>query len=65
MKIGGLDRYASLETALHGAGFKVDEVEKQGKRTVITVSKCGQHDKTPVFPALNAAPTAIPPKNRR
>jgi hypothetical protein len=39
MRIIGLDRYAPLETALEGAGFKVEEVEKQGKKTVITVSR--------------------------
>jgi hypothetical protein len=48
--MGSLDRYAPLETALNEAGFKVDEVEKQGKKTVITVTQCGQADENPDFP---------------
>jgi hypothetical protein len=48
MRIIGLDRYAPLETALKGVGFKVDEVEKQGKRTVITVIPRRAGGKRPV-----------------
>jgi hypothetical protein len=33
------DRYEPLETALNEAGFEVDEVQKQGKKTVITVTR--------------------------
>jgi hypothetical protein len=39
MGIGNLDLYAPMETALNGVGFKVDKIEKQGKKTVITVSR--------------------------
>jgi hypothetical protein len=56
MGIISFDRYAPLETALKRMGFKMDEVEKQGKRTVITVSRCGQSDNPPVFPALKLVP---------
>jgi hypothetical protein len=59
MEKGSLDRYEPLKTALTEAGFKVDEVEKQGKRTVITVSRCGQGAKNPLFPVLNATPIAV------
>jgi hypothetical protein len=52
MEMDGLDRYAPLETALNEAGFKVDEVEKQGEKTVITVS--------PVSPIPKAVPTTSP-----
>jgi hypothetical protein len=51
-----LDRYAPLEAALNEAGFKVDEVEKQGKKTIITVIR---HRQTPAFPALKPIPTAV------
>jgi hypothetical protein len=36
------DHYTSLEKALEKAGFGVQEVEKYGKRTVITVFRDGQ-----------------------
>jgi hypothetical protein len=62
MRISGLDRYVPLETALKEVGFKVNEVEKQGKRTVITVFRYRQDDKAPVFPVLKAVPTAVPPE---
>ena len=39
MKIGCLDRYKPILTALKKAGFKVDEVVEQDKKTVITVSE--------------------------
>jgi hypothetical protein len=64
MENGSLDRYVPLETALKGVGLKVDAVENRGKRTVITVSRCGQSAKNPVFPAINATPTEIPPEER-
>jgi hypothetical protein len=51
MEKGGLDRYAPLETALNEAGFTVEDLEKQGKRTVITVSREGKSGKKPGFPA--------------
>jgi hypothetical protein len=57
MEICDSDRYAPLETALNGVGFKVEEVEKQGKKTVITVVRCGKIVENPGFSALNAAPT--------
>jgi hypothetical protein len=64
MEMGSSDHYAPLETALNGAGFKVDEVEKQGKRTVITVSRYGQSDENPVFPTRKAVPTAVSPEKQ-
>jgi hypothetical protein len=45
-KMDSLDRCV-LETALNRTGFEVDEVEKQDKKTVITVIPYKQ---TPVFP---------------
>jgi hypothetical protein len=45
MRIGDFDRYAPLKTALNEAGFKVDEVEKRDKRTVITVIPRKKMDK--------------------
>ena len=42
MKNSSLDRYKPIKTALEEVGFKVDEVGKQGKKTVITVSHCEQ-----------------------
>jgi hypothetical protein len=51
MKMDSLDRYVPLETALHELGFQVDDVEKQGKKTIITVSQ-----QTPVFPGPAASP---------
>jgi hypothetical protein len=39
MEKGNFNRYAPLKTAPKKAGYKVDEVEKQGKRTVIAVSE--------------------------
>jgi hypothetical protein len=53
MKIGSLDLYAPHKTALKKAGFKVGKVEKQGKRTVITVIRCGEIDEKPVFSSSN------------
>ena len=34
----GLESYAPMETALKEAGFEVDKIAKQGKKTVITVT---------------------------
>jgi hypothetical protein len=62
MKIGGLGRYEPLETALNETGFKVDEVEKQGKKTVITVSQSGQIAENPVSPIFKKAPKAVSPE---
>ena len=45
MEIGCLDCYTPLETALKRVGYKVDEVEKKDKKTVITVSRGGESDK--------------------
>jgi hypothetical protein len=59
MEKGSLDRYAPLETALNEAGFTVEDLEKKGKRTVITVSRCGQSDKKLAFPAIKAGPVSI------
>jgi hypothetical protein len=39
METGSLDRHAPLETALKRAGFTVEGVEQQDKKTVITVSR--------------------------
>jgi hypothetical protein len=64
MERGSLDRYAPLETALKGVGFKVDAVEKQDKRTVITVSRYGQTVENPVFPALKAGPPGSTPEEQ-
>jgi hypothetical protein len=55
MKNGNFDRYEPVKTALKGVGFKVDTVEKQDKKTVITVSRPGQvshkyNDKSPATP---------------
>jgi hypothetical protein len=57
MKIGDSDRYTPFETALKEAGFKIDEIEKQDKKTVITVSQCGQAGENPDSPTLKAVPT--------
>ena len=38
MKSGGRDRHKPLLAALQEAGLKVDEVVKQDKKTIITVS---------------------------
>jgi hypothetical protein len=65
MEMDGLDRYPSLETALNGAGFKVDNVEKQGKKTVITVFRYGQSAKNPVSPVFKPMPTAVSPEEQR
>jgi hypothetical protein len=54
METGDLNRYAPLKTALKKAGYKVDEVEKQGKRTVIAVSEYEKKDKSPVCPIFKA-----------
>ncbi|MDR1837799.1 MAG: hypothetical protein LBQ89_09095 [Treponema sp.] len=39
---GNLDRYKPIKTALKRVGFKVEKIEKQGKKTVITVFRCEQ-----------------------
>ncbi|MCL2762261.1 MAG: hypothetical protein FWD36_03510 [Treponema sp.] len=39
MKLCGFDRYEPMETALKEAGLQVDEVVKQGKKTVVTVTR--------------------------
>jgi hypothetical protein len=64
MEKGSLDHHAPLETALTGVGFRVDRVEKQGKRTVITVSRCGQSGKTPVFPNPKAGSSGSTPEKQ-
>jgi hypothetical protein len=38
MKKGGADRHKPLLSALKKAGFKVENLEQQGKKTVITVT---------------------------
>jgi hypothetical protein len=40
MKIRDIERYKPVLTALKKAGFKVVEVVKQEKKTIITVSAC-------------------------
>ena len=42
-----LDRYEPMKRALNELGFKVDIVEKQAQKTVITVSPYEQGDKNP------------------
>jgi hypothetical protein len=64
MRIGGLDRYAPLKTALKGVGLKVDKVEKQDKRTVITVLRCGHAGENSDFPAPKAGLTAVSPEEQ-
>jgi hypothetical protein len=54
METGNLNRYAPLETALKKAGYKVDEIEKQGKRTVIAVSEYEEKNESPVCPIFKA-----------
>ncbi|MCL2792504.1 MAG: hypothetical protein FWD87_05365 [Spirochaetaceae bacterium] len=47
MKFTSVDTYEPLLIALEKAGLKVSEIEKQGKKTVITVSPAGiNSDKT-------------------
>ena len=36
----GFDCYRPIEVVLKEVGLKVDEVVKQGKKTIITVSQC-------------------------
>jgi hypothetical protein len=57
MEKGSLDRYAPLETVLNEAGFTVEDLEKQGKRTVITVSREGKSGKNTVFSVPKAGLT--------
>jgi hypothetical protein len=64
MEMGSLDRYAPLETALNGAGFRVDEVEKQGRRTDVTVFRCGQAGEKPDFPVLKAGVPVVAPEEQ-
>ena len=47
MEIGGLWPHLSLTTALKEMGFKMNSVEKQGKKTVITISRYGQNGEEP------------------
>jgi hypothetical protein len=50
MGIGDLDRYIPLKTALKEMELKVDEVEKQGKKTVITITpRDGKNGENPVI----------------
>jgi hypothetical protein len=56
MKTGSFDRYAPLKTALNGTGFKVESVEQQDKKTVITVSRRGPGAENPVFPVSGDMP---------
>jgi hypothetical protein len=56
MKTDNFDRYIPLETALKEAGFKVDEVEKQGKKTVVTVTRYvqnGENSSSRQYPSKN------------
>jgi len=39
MKSCDLKHYAPIKTALKEVGFKVDSIVKQGKKTVITVTR--------------------------
>jgi hypothetical protein len=50
--------YTPLETALRRTGYKVDEVEKHGQKTVITVSRYGKGDKNLVCTVFAAAEEA-------
>ena len=45
MKNGFLDRHKSILTALKEAGFQVDEVVEQEKKTVITISPAAEYPK--------------------
>ena len=42
------ERYGSIKTALKELGFIVDFVEKQAKKTIITISHYEQNGKNPV-----------------
>jgi len=42
------DCYVPIKTALKELGFTVDYVERQAKKTVITVSRYGKSSKAPV-----------------
>ena len=46
---GSLGHYASMEVALNGVGFNIDEIEKLAKKTVITVSH-NRQGKAPILP---------------
>ena len=45
MENGNLDCYRPIEIALKGVGLKVDEIDKQDRKTVITVSPYEEGDK--------------------
>ena len=45
MKNGFLDRHKPILTALKEAGFQVDEVVEQEKKTVITISPAAENSK--------------------
>jgi len=44
MKICRLQHHTPIETALSEAGFKIDSVAKQRKKTVITVIRPGKNE---------------------
>ena len=45
MKNGFLERHKSILTALKEAGFQVDKVVEQEKKTVITISPAAENSK--------------------
>ena len=49
MEVCGVDRYVHMEIALKEAGLKVEEIARQGKKTVINVSHCKQKSENPVL----------------
>jgi hypothetical protein len=59
MELCGLGRYEPLKEALNKAGFEVRKVEKQGKRTVITVIREAGEEK-PVFGVSQNMPKKPP-----
>ncbi|GHT95008.1 hypothetical protein FACS1894141_2820 [Spirochaetia bacterium] len=52
MKTGDLNRNTSLETALKEAGLIVEEIGREGKKTIITVIQPEIWVKNRFFPTL-------------
>jgi hypothetical protein len=65
METANLDRHTPLETALNRAGFTVEGIEQQDKKTVITVSRRTRGGEKPVFPVSGAALPAQSSEERK